>query len=110
MEKIADSISSKLLVAVTWNTIFVLLRSFDSSIGKATGYRLGRSYIFFFSIASKLPLELARPPVLLVPGALSSRIKRSRLEVYQSPPYFAEIKNFGAIPALFTCPCSMVLN
>jgi hypothetical protein len=100
--KIADSIPSKPLDTFTWNTIFVLLMSFDSSIDKATGYRLGRSSIFLLSIASRLPLGLTQPPILLVPWALSSRLKRSRHEADHSPPSIAEVKNSSHV---FTAWC-----
>jgi hypothetical protein len=42
---------------------------------------------------SRPALKPTQPPNRRVPGSLSSSIKRSRREAYNSPPFSAEVKN-----------------
>jgi hypothetical protein len=52
-----------------------------------------RGKIFFFSTSLRPILGLTHPPIQLVPGALSPRVKRPRSESNRSPPTSAEVKN-----------------
>jgi hypothetical protein len=58
------------------------MKSRDSSVGTATGYRLdssdsitGRGKIFLFSVAPKPALGSAKTPTQWVPGAVTVKVK-----------------------------------
>jgi hypothetical protein len=79
----------------------------DSSVGIATDDGLdgqdlnpGRNKIFIFSTTSRPALWHTQSPIQLVPGVISSGIKRPWREAYCSPPSSAEVKNGEAIPPL----------
>jgi hypothetical protein len=71
------------------------------------GVRTGRLWfdcrqckIFLFSTASRPILEPIKPPIQLVPGALSQRVKRQGREADRSPPSSAEVEKVEAILSL----------
>jgi hypothetical protein len=77
-------------------------KSWDSSVGIATGYGLeyrwvgvpsvGRVTNFLFSTSSRPALEPTQPPIQWVPGAFSPGVKRQVREADHSPPTSAEVK------------------
>jgi hypothetical protein len=69
----------------------VLIRLF----GRLRGRNLspGRSKHFFISTSSRTILGPTQPPIKLIPGALSPRVKRSGREADHVPPTSAEVKN-----------------
>jgi hypothetical protein len=56
--------------------------------------------IFLFDTASRPALGPTQPPIQLVRGALSLRVKRPGHITEHSPPSSAEVKECGAIPPL----------
>jgi hypothetical protein len=48
--------------------------------------------IFLFATASRLALELTKPPIQWVSGALSLLVKRPQSEADHSPPSTTEVK------------------
>jgi hypothetical protein len=63
--------------------IYLFIESRDSSVGIEMGYGLdsrglnsGRGKVFLFSIASRPVLRPTHSPIQLVPGALSTGVKR----------------------------------
>jgi hypothetical protein len=80
----------------------------DSSVGIATGYRLGgldlipsRGKIFLlYSTESKPALGPTQPSIQWVLGVFSPGVKHPESEADHSPPSIAEVKNGGAIPPL----------
>jgi hypothetical protein len=89
------------------NFALIPLRSRDSSVGIAAGYRLDgrgsvpdRGKIFVYSTATSSPLGPPQPPVQWVPRALYTGVKRPELEADHLAKYGAEVKNGGAIPPL----------
>jgi hypothetical protein len=90
-------------------------KSPDSSVGIATGYRLGgrgsipdRGQIFLFSTASKPAIGPTQPPTQYAAGDPSPEIKRPGREAEHPPQSSVEVKNGGAIPPLphvFTAQC-----
>jgi hypothetical protein len=71
---------------------FIYIRSRDSSVGIATGYGPGRVKNFLFSKSSRPAVGSTQSPNQLVPGALSSGVKRPGREVDHSPQTRAEVK------------------
>jgi len=80
----------------------ICIRNFDWKTVQLLGYRwtIGVLWfdsrrglgIFLFTTASRTALELTRPPVQWVPGALSLGVKRPGREAGHSPPSSAEVK------------------
>jgi hypothetical protein len=78
------------------------MKSRDSSVGIATGYRLeigvlGFDFkrelgIFLFTTASRPALGPTQPPIQWVPGSFPG-VKRPRREADHSSPSSAEVKN-----------------
>jgi hypothetical protein len=76
----------------------------DSSIGRATGYRLegrvsilNRFKILLFAIGSRPTLDPTQPPIQWVPVSFSPGVKRTGREADNSLLSSPEVKNSGAI-------------
>jgi hypothetical protein len=77
-----------------------LTRSPDSSFDIKTDYGLDGLGSILLSTASRPNLSPKQPPIQLILGAISTRVKWPELEADPSHPSSAEVKNAGAIPPL----------
>jgi hypothetical protein len=75
------------------NTVYFGIATGYGLGGRGVGVRVPVGVVFLCSTSSRPVLGPTQPPIQLVPGALSPRVKRPVREADHSPPTSAELKN-----------------
>jgi len=100
------------------NEIYEVRKSTYNGVMKhETGWKTGAPYStglwndsILFVTASRPAMGPIQPPIEPVPGAISTEIKRPRLEADLPPPSSAEVKNMWSYTCTHACLYGLMLS